>query len=386
MAALCCPCLAVDAAIVFTELQYHPPAGETEWVELHSLTGVDIDLSGWRLTSGIEFAFADGTKIPGHGYLVVAANPSAPSLAGIGALGPWSGALSNGGEKVRLVNRDGREMDVIDYNDSGGWPAGADGSGATLARKDSESAASGPANWLASADTGGTPGRANFAVPGQAPTVTALAQLDSQWKYFIGSPGVGWEQPNFNDIAWTSAPSAFYSGSPAIGGGSDGLLGYWPLNETSGTSAANLGLGGTSATLVNSPTWTNDPTRGPCLSFSGASQYVNAGTATIPQMTLTNDFTWSFWASSTQAAGSNVIVGNRYSPTAGVEWNPREFIKFTPFQFEFHRNATGENVDYTDIAQNSGWMHHAVVKSGNLLTYYRNGVAGFSSCRVNDGS
>jgi hypothetical protein len=59
-----------------------------------------------------------------------------------------------------------------------------------------------------------------------------------------------------------------------------------------------------------------------------------------------------------------------------VEWNPREFIKFTPTQFEFHRNAVGENIDYADIAQNSGWAHHAVVKSGSLLTYYRNGVVG----------
>src|SRR6266511_5005657 len=128
MAALCCPSLAVDAAVVFTELQYNPVAGDTEWVELHSLTGVDIDISGWRLTSGVEYTFAEGTKILGHGFVVVAANPNAASLAGVGALGPWSGALSNGGEKVRLVNRDGREMDVIDYNDGGDWPVGADGS------------------------------------------------------------------------------------------------------------------------------------------------------------------------------------------------------------------------------------------------------------------
>jgi hypothetical protein len=376
MAAFCTRSLAVDAAVIITELQYNPAAGDTEWVELHSLSGVDIDISGWRLTSGIEYTFGDNAKIPGHGYIVVAADPNAPSLGGVGALGPWSGSLSNGGERVRLVNRDGREMDIVEYNDSGDWPAGADGSGATLSRRDPENAASGPGNWLASADMGGTPGRANFSLPGQPPTVTSLAQLDSPWKYFIGTPGAGWELSNFDDTSWTSAPSAFYSGSPTLAGGSDGLLGYWPLNETSGTSAANLGSSGTAATLVNSPSWINDPTRGRCISFSGASQFVNAGSATIPQMTLTNDFTWSFWASSTQAAGSNVILGNRYSPSPGVEWNPREFIKFTPVQFEFHRNGVGENIDYADIGQNSGWMHHAVVKSGNLLTYYRNGIAG----------
>lgn len=376
-AALCPRTLAVDAAVVITELQYNPIVGDTEWVELHSLSGVDIDIGGWRLTSGIEFTFPEGTKIPGHGFIVVAANPGAASLAGLGALGPWSGNLSNGGERVRLVNRDSREMDIVEYNDGGvDWPAGADGSGATLARRDCETAASEPTNWTTSADTGGTPGRTNFATAGQAPTVTTPILLDSQWKHFVGAPPANWQQPNFDDTSWTTAQSAFYAGSPALGGGSDGLRGYWPLNETSGTNAGNLAPGGSAGTLVNSPQWINDPTRGRCISFDGINQYVNAGSTTIPQMTLTNDFTWSFWASSTQPAGSTVIVGNRYSPSAGVEWNPREFIKFTPTQFEFHRNTVGENIDYADIAQNSGWIHHAVVKSGNQLTYYRNGVVG----------
>jgi hypothetical protein len=356
-------------------LQYHPAADDTEWIELHSLSGVDIDISGWRLTGGVEYTFAEGTKIPGHGFIVVAANPSAASLAGVGAFGPWSGALSNGGERVRLVNRDSREMDEIDYNDSGDWPAGADGSGATLSRRDCETAASGPANWSASADTGGTPGRKNFAVAGQGATTTSPSQLDSTWKYFVGAPPAGWEQPLFEDISWVSAPSAFYSGSPTLGGGSDGLLGYWPLDETSGTSAANLGSNGNPAALVNNPQWINDATRGRCILFNGTNQYVNAGIAIVPQMTLTNDFTWSFWAQAAEAASTDIIIGNRYSASGGgIDWSPREFIKFTPLEFEFHRNATGEGINYADINASSTWMHHAVVKSGSLLTYYRDGV------------
>jgi hypothetical protein len=377
MAALGCRSFAVDAAVIFTELQYNPAAGDTEWIELHSLSGVDIDIGGWRLTAGVEYTFAEGTKMPGHGFLVVAANPGAPTLAGIGALGPWSGALSNGGERVRLVNRDGREMDVIDYNDGGDWPAGADGSGATLARRNCETAASEPANWTSSADTGGTPGRKNFAVAGQSATVTSLSQLNSSWKYFIGTPVAGWELPLFDDTSWASAPSALYSGSPALGGGSDGLLGYWPLDETSGTSAANLGSSGAAATLVNSPQWINDAIRGRCILFQGTNQYVDAGSAIIPQMTLTNDFTWSFWAQSAEAASTDIIIGNRYAPSpGGTDWSPREFIKFTPLEFEFHRNATGEGINYADIGSSATWTHHAVVKSGSLLTYYRDGVVG----------
>ena len=162
----CAPIVAFanDAAVVMNEIHYHPVVGDTEWIELHSLTGVDIDLSGWKLANGVDFTFAEGAKITGHGYLIVAANPSAASLAGTGALGPWTGVLNNGGEKISLLNREGRQMDSVSYGDSGDWPDGADGSGVTLARRNSESAAPDAANWAASADTGGTPGRANFSV------------------------------------------------------------------------------------------------------------------------------------------------------------------------------------------------------------------------------
>lgn len=156
---------ATDAAVIISEIQYHPTAGDTEWIELHSLSGVDIDMSGWRLADGVDFTFAEGTRIAGHGYLLIAAVPSAASLAGLGALGPWKGALNNGGEQITLVNRGGREMDSVNYNDSGDWPVGADGSGATLARRNSESGDPNATSWAASAEVGGTPGRGNFGAP-----------------------------------------------------------------------------------------------------------------------------------------------------------------------------------------------------------------------------
>ena len=71
---------ALDAAVIINEIAYHPLAGDSEWIELHSLSGVDIDLSGWRLADAVDYTFAEGTKIPGHGFLIIAATPAAPSL------------------------------------------------------------------------------------------------------------------------------------------------------------------------------------------------------------------------------------------------------------------------------------------------------------------
>lgn len=365
---------AIDAAVIINEIHYHPLAGDTEWIELHSLSGVDIDLSGWRLADGVEFKFAEGTKIPGHGYLLVAANPGAASLAGLGALGPWSGALNNGGEKITLVNRIAREMDTVTYSDGGEWPVGADGSGATLARRNSESGDPNPASWATSADAGGTPGRVNFAVSGQAPAITTVSDLSATWKYFIGTPPAGWQQSGFDDTSWSSGPSLFHFGAPTLAGGSDGLAGYWPLDSINAGATDNLAPGGAAATVTSNPTIVSDATRGNVIQFTGTGQRVNAGSAIVPQMTLTNDFTWAFWANSVQGANNNIIVGNRYSPTPGVPWSPLEFIKFTNSQFEFYRNNAQEGIDYSDITAASGWLHNAVVKTGSTLTYYRNGV------------
>ena len=63
-----------------------------------------------------------------------------------------------------------------------------------------------------------------------------------------------------------------------------------------------------------------------------------------------------------------------------LEFNPRQFIKFTPQAFESHMNANGnDNLAYSENADLNNvtpgvWEHHAMVKDGASLTYYRDGV------------
>ena len=155
-----------------------------------------------------------------------------------------------------------------------------------------------------------------------------------------------------------------------------GLLGYWPMDEGTGLSTADV-TGNHPAATITGASWLNDPMRGSTLSFDGVNDHVNAGAAVIPQMTLTNDFTWSYWTySETVATDGNqmnaVIVGSRYKPGGG-EWSPREFIKATPTNFEFHRNGGGENLGYADLPMDT-WQHHVVVKDGNTLSHYVDGA------------
>ncbi|RYD34184.1 MAG: hypothetical protein EOP86_11585, partial [Verrucomicrobiaceae bacterium] len=386
LAALAAVCLcatsarSADSVVVFNEINYHPAtASGTEWIELHNLMGVNVDISGWSLSGGTAYTFPKGTVIAGHGFMVVAADPANAGLAGKGAMGPLKGALNNSGDTLRLENNSNRIMDEVTYSDGGDWPVGADGGGPTLAKRDQGSADSQASNWTASPALGGTPGAANFPIQGQVPVETTLVALDDGWKYRAeaAAPDTAWSATGYNDTAWPSAQAALYSGNAAVSGAGEGLLAWWPLNETSGTVAANAVTGGQAGTLVNGPVWATDPVRGRVLSLQGASDYVATDSALIPVMTLTNSFTWAFWANSNEGGGTSVVLGNRYSPS-GSEWNPREFLKFTPGSFEYHSDAVGQNVDYPDFPTGS-WVHHAIVKSGPTLTYYRNGTASGSS-------
>ena len=143
------------------------------------------------------------------------------------------------------------------------------------------------------------------------------------------------------------------------------ILGLWQLDETSGTVAPNSVPRGTEGVLVNGPVWTTDSERGQVLVFDGSNDYVEAGA--IPALSRYEDFTWTFWARSEQPPDSRVVLGNRFGVAGDNAW-----IKFTPSKFEY-KGPSHFNVDYTDMSQNV-WIHHAVVKEGSTLTYYRDGV------------
>jgi hypothetical protein len=160
-------------------------------------------------------------------------------------------------------------------------------------------------------------------------------------------------------------------------------VGQWPLDDGAGAVAVDLSGNGNDG-IINNPNgglgpdgsvWVDDPERGTVISFNGTADgaFIRAGN--IPQMTLTNDFTWAFWAkhSAENTADNDIILGNRMDENA-VDFVPRQFIKFTPTKFEWHMNGNGDdNLEYEDIPADV-WLHHAVVKTADQLVYYRNGI------------
>lgn len=180
---LCClggiPAAAFDSVVVFNEIHYHPDEPgdpNLEFVEIYNQYSVDVDLSGWRITGGIEYTFPRRSIIGGGSYLVVAADPAAVrALGGLNVKGPYTGMLDNGGETLRLRNHNRRVMDEVSYNDRAPWPVEADGSGSSISKIDPQSGGADPRNWSHSLEVGGTPGVVNFEGAGDPFAINELA-------------------------------------------------------------------------------------------------------------------------------------------------------------------------------------------------------------------
>jgi hypothetical protein len=281
---------ASDSVVVFNEVSYHPATNESanEWIELHNQMSIDIDLSGWHIEDGVNFTFVEGTIIPGHGYLVVASNPAAlQAAAGLtGVLGPFTGSLNNSGEKLELRDRNERLMDRMEYGDGSKWPLAADGSGATLAKRDQDSTSAEPEHWTSGVVTGGTPGRRNF--PDANTVVRSLISMNTLWRFEASGAdqGTAWRASAFNDSAWAGQNAA-------------ALVSYWPFN---GNATATRGTNGTFSGAVTATTDRNNAA-GAALAFSGASQYVNvAGGGGLNGATAGTISMWAKWNGTSQDA------------------------------------------------------------------------------------
>src|SRR6266850_8080443 len=140
-----------DSTVVFNEIMYHPQTNEAqlEWVELYNQMAVDMDISGWYLTNGIEYKFAEGTVVPGGGFLVIASSPTNLTAAtgATNVFGPFTGRLANGGETLELRNNNNRLMDSVSYGVDGDWPVGPDGAGVALAKRNPDLGSADPRNW-----------------------------------------------------------------------------------------------------------------------------------------------------------------------------------------------------------------------------------------------
>ncbi len=105
---------------------------------------------------------------------------------------------------------------------------------------------------------------------------------------------------------------------------SSGLVGYWPLNEGSGSStidqSGNANVGAWSGTAVNGSYYTSGKIGSYAGNFNGASTYVNIASSTSLNVGPSNAITvaaWVNWAADVGAYDSIITKDNSVSAPAG---------------------------------------------------------------------
>ena len=162
--------------VVITEIHFHPPPGEQEFVELLNITATLVPLydperpsNTWHL-SGVDYLFPAGLSLKaGERMILVSGDPAAfRARYGLSTelrvLGPFLGGLQNNGERLELIKPGVPDtngpasitVDAVRYDSRRPWPEGASSTGASLQRLAPTLYGDDPAHWTVAAPNPGT--------------------------------------------------------------------------------------------------------------------------------------------------------------------------------------------------------------------------------------
>jgi hypothetical protein len=190
---------AVEAGtVVINEIHYNPDIKTelVEFIELYNAGTAAVDLSGWTISSAVDYIFPPGTSILAGGFAVISQNTNAFRLKfGFTPLGPWTGGLDNFGDKVVLKNALGQVENEVNYKLGFPWPTVGDLPGYSIELVNPSFDNDLGGNWRASV------------VQASASQTQTLINDHASWRYFKGlteasSPSTLWREPGFDDSTW----------------------------------------------------------------------------------------------------------------------------------------------------------------------------------------
>jgi hypothetical protein len=151
------------------------------------------------------------------------------------------------------------------------------------------------------------------------------------------------------------------------------LVGYWRLDEGSGTTAADASGNSNHGTLVGGPSWSAGQFAG-ALSFDGVDDYVNCGNGA--SLNITSRITVALWVKSASLPAQYDALLMKTNSTSwtngyGLFYNSSNQVRF----FVSHWSA---NVASATITSPTQWNHIAGVFDGSSVRIYVNGVEGTS--------
>ena len=242
-----------------TEIMYNPPGGsEYEFVELHNSGDSEVPL-GWYRFDGIDYTFdGDATIAPGQ-YIVLASDddPDAFKLRypGLPVYGWYKGSLSNGGERLTLLDMNWRRVVEVDFSDGGAWPRLADGDGHSLELIDLLADPGAASNWASSAAKAGSPGQAGAGVGAPAVIINEVhvRSADGSEQDFIELRNLGQAEVDLEGWMLRDGGGNKFTLPKGASLGQGGLLGIWcgPGDADGIRADFGLGQGGDSVALFD---------------------------------------------------------------------------------------------------------------------------------------
>ena len=230
--------------LVFQRIQYHPPLGIDEFVELRNLSSLTVPLfdplyptNTWRFRDGINFDLPTGLLLEPNARLILA--PIDPALfrtrysipPSTLVVGPFTNALNNAGERLALYRPDPPQLpphpdagfvpyilvEEVDYSPKAPWPTEPDGTGPALRRRIPVGFADDPSSW-----------EADTTAPATAPVIQIVDTPTGPRIRFTTTPGQGYrlERQAALGMAWTDAGAIPNTGPTAevVVGATPGFL------------------------------------------------------------------------------------------------------------------------------------------------------------------
>ena len=193
-----------------TEIMYNPPGGSTyEFIELHNPTGSTIDLGHFSF-QGITCEFPGDAALRPNQRIVLTSNDDPQSFAqrypGFSSYRTFGGSLSNGGERLALVDGFGNNVISVRYSDRAGWPRSADGGGYSLVLRDVDGDPNDPTSWSASPQVHGSPSQEDSAEIRSSVTISEVLALNES------AVAHGNEFPPFAELRNSGASTVDLSG------------------------------------------------------------------------------------------------------------------------------------------------------------------------------
>lgn len=168
-------------------------------------------------------------------------------------------------------------------------------------------------------------------------------------------------------------------------------VGWWQLDDGSGTNAADSGSGTNAGTLINTPTWVSGQVGSGALSFSaGSSQYVTLGTPAA--LDITGNISITAWINPTTLPTSNgeifAIVSKGYTSGSDTAQYILRFVQDSGTVYlqcgTYNAGTIGVLYAYGGaITTGGGWYNIACLYNGTAWKLY---IAGSEVDSVNGSS